>query len=93
MGSYFLPPFVRLHKEDSLGTFSQRNALTERDHLRIVDVARLEFNRPSLIGLVFGHRDSPFSSPLRSNILFVLLRLASTAAFILVGLAKDCASG
>ena len=85
---------MRLHKEDSLGTFSQRNALTERDHLRIVDVARLEFYRPSLKGgFVFGHRDSPFASPLRSNILFVLLRLASTAAFILVGLAKDGASG
>ena len=45
------------------------------------------------VGFVFGHRDSPFASPLRSNILFVLLRLASTAAFILVGFAKDRASG
>jgi hypothetical protein len=33
------------------------------------------------------------ANPSAMNILFVLLRLASTAAFILVGLAKDRASG
>ena len=30
LGSYFLPPFGRLHEKDSLGPFSQRHACTRK---------------------------------------------------------------